>query len=78
VPLRRSLSQAFQQWAQAIAATLAEARDGGALRADLDPDTTARFLLSAWEGALINARVDRSANAFDSFFDIAFGALLAP
>lgn len=43
-----------------------------------DPEKTARFLLSAWEGALISARVDRAADAFDSFFDIALGTLLTP
>ena len=74
--IRSSVQQSFQQWAQAIATTLTEARDAGAVRADLDPDKTALFLLGAWEGALINARVDRSPDAFDSFFDIIFGTLL--
>jgi hypothetical protein len=57
---------------------LAEARDAGAIAADLDSDKTARFLVGAWEGALINARVDRSGHAFDAFFDIAFATLLTP
>jgi TetR/AcrR family transcriptional regulator, transcriptional repressor for nem operon len=74
--IRGSVRQSFQLWARAIATTLAEARDAGAVRADLDPAKTAHFLLGAWEGALISARVDRSPDAFDSFFDITFGTLL--
>jgi TetR/AcrR family transcriptional regulator, transcriptional repressor for nem operon len=75
--IRGGIRQAFQRWRQAIAATLAQARDAGAIRPDLDPEKTARFLLGAWEGALIGARVDRSADALDSFFDITFRTLLA-
>jgi TetR/AcrR family transcriptional repressor of nem operon len=74
--LRGTVRQAFQHWAQAIAATLTEARESGAVRADLDPHKTARYLLNAWEGALISARVDRSAHSFDAFFDITFATLL--
>jgi len=72
-----TVRQAFQQWAQAIAATLAEARDAGTVRADLDPEKTAHYLLNAWEGALISARVNRNGEAFDTFLDITFQALLA-
>jgi len=32
----------------------------------------------AWEGTLIKARADRSATAFDSFFEVVVGTLLAP
>jgi TetR/AcrR family transcriptional repressor of nem operon len=75
--LRDTVRQSFQAWAEAIAGPLAEARDAGAVRADLDPAKTARFLLSAWEGTLISARVDRGAEAFDAFFDTVFETILA-
>jgi TetR/AcrR family transcriptional repressor of nem operon len=74
--IRGGVRHSFHLWAQAIAATLAQARDAGAVRPDLDPDRTAQFLLGAWEGALIKARVDRGPDAFDSFFDLTFGTLL--
>ncbi len=55
---------------------LAEAQHAGSLHSGLDPQATARFVLSAWEGTLILARADRSGAAFDSFFDLVFGTLL--
>jgi TetR/AcrR family transcriptional repressor of nem operon len=75
--LRNGVRQSFELWEQAIAAVLGEARAGGAVRADLDPVTTARFLLNAWEGTLISVRVDQGSAAFDVFFDITFRTLLA-
>ena len=57
---------------------IADAQHTGAVRADLDPESTAEFIVNAWEGALIKTRADRSAAAFDSFFAVVFGPLLAP
>ncbi|WP_336206170.1 TetR/AcrR family transcriptional regulator [Nonomuraea sp. LPB2021202275-12-8] len=74
--IRDTVRHGFRQWADAIAGALSEAQRAGDLRADLDPGSTARFLLDAWEGSLIRARADRSADAFDSFFDLAFTTLL--
>jgi TetR/AcrR family transcriptional regulator, transcriptional repressor for nem operon len=68
---------AFDDWAGAIAGALGEARVAGSVRADLDPEKTAVFLLSAWEGTLITARVHRTTGAFDAFFDAIFGTVLA-
>jgi len=76
--MRATVEHALQQWTQAIAATLAEARKAGAIAADLDPVKTAQFIVGAWEGALISGRVARSGDAFDAFFDITFAVLLAP
>jgi TetR/AcrR family transcriptional repressor of nem operon len=75
--IRAAVRQGFEKWVAALAATISEAQQAGAVRSDLDPETTARFILGAWEGALLLARADRSAAAFDSFFAVTFGTLLA-
>ncbi|GAA4624774.1 TetR/AcrR family transcriptional regulator [Actinoallomurus vinaceus] len=75
--IREAVRQSLAQWTDAIAAVLAEARDVGTLRAGLDPPATAGFIVNAWEGSLIRARADRSADAFASFFTLVFDALLA-
>jgi TetR/AcrR family transcriptional repressor of nem operon len=74
--IRDGVAEGFRQWVAAISAALAQAQRDGAVRAGLDPETTARFLLNAWEGTLLRARADRSAEALDTFFTIAFGPLL--
>ncbi|MCO6009889.1 TetR/AcrR family transcriptional regulator [Actinoallomurus purpureus] len=74
--IRDAVRQCLAQWTEAIAVVLTEAREAGALRAGLDPRATAGFLVDAWEGSLIRARADRSADAFESFFALVFGTLL--
>ncbi|MFF1836995.1 TetR family transcriptional regulator C-terminal domain-containing protein [Streptomyces sp. NPDC058231] len=76
--IRAGVRESLGHWASMIAGTLAEAKEAGALRADLDTEKTARFLLNAWEGTLIAARSSRSPGTFDDFFDTAFGTLLTP
>ena len=72
--IRATVRDSLGYWAGA----LVDAQHTGAVRADLDPESTAEFIVNAWEGALIKTRADRSAAAFDSFFAVVFGPLLAP
>lgn len=74
--IRSVVQDSLRMWNSAIAAALSEARRDGAVRADLDPEVTARFLLNAWEGTLIEARAGKSAAAFDTFFRMAFDVVL--
>jgi len=74
--LRAAVEQNLARWAELMAETLAEAQRAGSLRPGLDPQATAWFVLSAWEGTLISARANRSGAAFDTFFDLVFGTLL--
>lgn len=74
--IRAGVLQSLRNWATLIAAVLTEAQETGTVRADLDPDKTARFVLNAWEGTLIEARASRAADAFDSFFTTVFDTLL--
>ena len=76
--IRTTVRDSLRYWAAALAGALVDAQHTGAVRADLDPESTAEFIVNAWEGALIKTRADRSAAAFDSFFAVVFGPLLAP
>ncbi|WP_346538827.1 TetR family transcriptional regulator C-terminal domain-containing protein [Micromonospora sp. DPT] len=75
--IRDAVRHSLDKWASLIATTLVEAQRAGTIRADVDPEVTAGFLVNAWEGTLIRARTDRSPAAFDAFFSM-FDTLLAP
>lgn len=76
--IRDAVRRSLDGWTDLIAAALTEAQRAGAIRAGLDPESTAGFLVSAWEGTLIRARSDRSPAAFEAFFTAVFDSLLAP
>ncbi|MBX9396730.1 TetR family transcriptional regulator C-terminal domain-containing protein [Streptomyces sp. TRM72054] len=74
--VRATVRDGFQEWTDALACAIADAQQAGEVAKALEASTLARFVLSAWEGALIAARADRSARAFEAFFTIVFGVLL--
>lgn len=74
--LRSGERDGLRAWATLVSAVITEAQSEGAVRAGLDPERMAGFIVNAWEGALIEARASRSTDAFDSFFTIVFGTLL--
>ncbi|MFJ4466840.1 TetR family transcriptional regulator C-terminal domain-containing protein [Streptomyces sp. NPDC089424] len=74
--LRETTSRSLQAWTDALAVAVADAQEAGDVAKTLDAATLARFVLNAWEGALISARADRSARAFETFFTVVFGVLL--
>ncbi|MFJ9544461.1 TetR family transcriptional regulator C-terminal domain-containing protein [Streptomyces sp. NPDC101225] len=76
--LRCRICEGFDQWSRALAGALRDAITTGDIDSTVDPDTTAVFLLSAWEGALVAARSSRSATPFDAFFSLVFDRLLVP
>jgi TetR/AcrR family transcriptional repressor of nem operon len=76
--IRVAVLASLLAWTGLVAGALTEARTAGSVRADLDPAATARFVVNAWEGTLVDARASRSAEAFDPFFDLVFGVLLVP
>jgi TetR/AcrR family transcriptional repressor of nem operon len=75
--IRAAVRTGLRSWSALIAEALTDARREGTVRPDIDPERTARFILNAWEGTLIEARATRSTDAFDTFFALVFDTLLA-
>ncbi|GAA0614204.1 TetR/AcrR family transcriptional regulator [Kribbella sandramycini] len=75
-PLRLRVKGGLEEWSGVLAEAIAAGQQAGEFRAELDPERTARYLTSAWEGAILRARADKSGEAFEIFFDLTFGALL--
>ncbi|MFE4969038.1 TetR family transcriptional regulator C-terminal domain-containing protein [Streptomyces sp. NPDC056660] len=74
--IRSAVQRGFQQWASHIERVLAEAQESGEVSASLDVSATSLFVLSAWEGALIAARADKSSAPIDAFFHMVFDVVL--
>ncbi|MGC4943181.1 TetR/AcrR family transcriptional regulator [Kribbella sp. DT2] len=77
-PIRVAVNQGLGYWSGLLASAIADGQKAGEIRTDLGPDQTARYLLSAWEGTLIQARADKSQAAFEVFFALTFDSLLKP
>jgi TetR/AcrR family transcriptional repressor of nem operon len=74
--IRAGVAGAFARWTYGLATAVAEGQRDGTIAAGLDAEATGQFLLGAWEGAVIQARAQRSPAAFDAFFTTVFDVLL--
>jgi TetR/AcrR family transcriptional repressor of nem operon len=74
--IRTSLRKLYGEWTKDLEATIAEAQAQGEIASKTKPSDMAAFLLDAYEGALLRARVERSRKPFDRFMKFAFDQLL--
>jgi TetR/AcrR family transcriptional repressor of nem operon len=74
--IRAELAAGFDIWAADIAKAIRQAQGEGTVTAGLDPGRTARFILNAWEGALLGARASRSGESVEAFFALVFETIL--
>ncbi|MFF1821269.1 TetR/AcrR family transcriptional regulator [Kribbella sp. NPDC058245] len=76
-PLRKRVKGNWDYWADVLTEAIKQGQADGSIRTSLDPHQAAYYLTSAWEGTLLRARADKTAEAFDVFFAVTFDALLA-
>jgi TetR/AcrR family transcriptional regulator, transcriptional repressor for nem operon len=74
--IRDSLRRLYERWTKDVEATIAEAQEQGSVSKTLTAAELAAFLLDAYEGALLRARVERDNSAFERFMKFAFSKLL--
>jgi TetR/AcrR family transcriptional repressor of nem operon len=74
--IRERVAAALTGWAQALAAVIAEAQREGALPCDGEPNAMAAFVIDAWEGAVMRAKVERSRAPLDNFLTMVFSKVL--
>jgi TetR/AcrR family transcriptional regulator, transcriptional repressor for nem operon len=74
--IRDSLRRLYERWTRDVEAAIAEAQEQGAVSKALTAAELAAFLLDAYEGALLRARVERDSRAFERFLKFAFSKLL--
>ena len=70
--LRRRLAAVFAAWREPFAACIAAGQAAGQLDDTFAPVDLAEYLLASWEGAILRAKVERSAAPLERFKTIAF------
>jgi TetR/AcrR family transcriptional repressor of nem operon len=75
--LRRRIAEEFTRWKERVAACLRQAQQAGELGADHDSAELAGFILSAWEGAILRAKVAKSVEPLRQCVDLLFRRVLA-
>lgn len=74
--IRERVAAAFAQWSDTVAAVIREAQNAGAISKESSPDALAAFLIHAYEGALLRAKVDNSRAPLDLFLSTVFTKVL--
>jgi TetR/AcrR family transcriptional repressor of nem operon len=74
--IRRELAALYGRWSRDIELAIADGQAEGTIPRDKNAAAIAAFLLDAYEGALLRARVERSRAPFDRFMQFAFDGTL--
>jgi TetR/AcrR family transcriptional repressor of nem operon len=75
--IRERLAALSASWTKDIEDAVRDAQADGSVSTKSNPADLAAFLLDAYEGALLRARVEKSGAPLDRFIEIAFARLLA-
>ncbi|MBE9047312.1 TetR family transcriptional regulator C-terminal domain-containing protein [Pleurocapsales cyanobacterium LEGE 10410] len=74
---RDRLNQVFAEWEQYFVRCLAAADEAGEISGERDLDNLAKFILSSWEGAILQAKVAKSVTPMQTFVDVLFEQVLS-
>ncbi len=72
---RVRLKETFEDWQARFCACLIEAQNAGELAPDADAGQLAAFFWIGWEGAVLRAKLERSAQPLDTFAGMFFASL---
>jgi TetR/AcrR family transcriptional regulator, transcriptional repressor for nem operon len=75
--IRAATAAVLNSWIETIAGVIREAQENGSLPATFAPSLLAGFIISAWQGALVRARIEQNRGALDAFLSITFAKILA-
>ena len=75
--IRDRVGRAFASWCDEVAQVIGEAQKAGAISKDLSSQSLATFVIHAWEGAMLQAKVDKDRAPLDAFLKVTFSKLLA-
>jgi TetR/AcrR family transcriptional repressor of nem operon len=74
--IRAQVKASMSGWTDVIAESIRTAQAEGSIATTMDAGLLGRFVLDAWEGALLRAKVVKSTEPLDGFFAAVFDTLL--
>jgi TetR/AcrR family transcriptional regulator, transcriptional repressor for nem operon len=74
--VREQLSLLLASWQGAIEGCIGEAQIAGEISSNLNPSELAAFVVNAWEGSVLRAKIDRNGSSFERFYAVIFSLLL--
>ncbi|MEW6454464.1 MAG: TetR family transcriptional regulator C-terminal domain-containing protein [Pseudomonadota bacterium] len=74
--IREKLAELYGRWSKEIELAIEDGQKDGSIPRGKNAKQIAAFLLDAYEGALLRARVERSREPFDRFMAFAFEKIL--
>lgn len=74
---RDRLSQVFAEWENFFGQCLKAAYEAGEIKSDRNLEELAKFILSSWEGSILQAKVTKSVLPMQTFVKILFEQILA-
>ena len=76
VTARSAFDEVFQGWSKAIVRVVREAQERGETTNPGDAKVLGRFILNAWQGALVRMKVVKNDEPFKDFSAVVFDQLL--
>ncbi|WP_121369510.1 TetR family transcriptional regulator C-terminal domain-containing protein [Pseudomonas aeruginosa] len=72
--IRRRLALIYVSWSRVLASCIEEAAGIGKVRPDLPAEMIASFLVNAWEGSVLQSKVEQQRDALDRFEQVVFAS----
>jgi TetR/AcrR family transcriptional regulator, transcriptional repressor for nem operon len=66
------LSAIYASWTWQVADCIAQAQEAGEIKSDAKPEALAAFVLNAWEGAVLRARIEKGNGPLEQFNEMLF------
>jgi TetR/AcrR family transcriptional regulator, transcriptional repressor for nem operon len=74
--ISQQLSTIFAGWNREVSNCIRAAQEAGEVRSDADPEALAAFILNAWEGAVLRARIEKGERPLRQFHQVLSTELL--
>lgn len=73
--LAGAIMRSLSSWTVALAGAIREGQQSGGIAAGVNAEQFARFMINAWEGAVVRMKITKERQPLDDFFTVTFPIL---